>query len=236
VSKDTTRRLIFDPDIDRTNPNLPHHAALAFSRKYVENRRILDIGCWNGNYEFLLSDIACKVIGMDLELSALRMATAACPSHSFLGASALNVPFADSSFDTVTMWEVLEHLPIDSEQAVLGEIRRVLNPGGHLVLSTPYDHWLLNWLDPGYFLTGHRHYRLEPLITMLSVCGFRVVEKTTKGGIVELSSMIAFYAFKHLLHREIPRMEWLDRLRRREFADGGGSAHIYIVASKVNSP
>ncbi|MBE9013957.1 class I SAM-dependent methyltransferase [Pseudanabaenaceae cyanobacterium LEGE 13415] len=45
------------------------------------------------------------------------------------------LPFADDSFDVVTMLAVLEH--IEHEQAILKEIRRVLKPGGKLVLTVP---------------------------------------------------------------------------------------------------
>ena len=43
--------------------------------------------------------------------------------------------FPDETFDVVTLWEVIEHLPDPS--GTLAEIRRVLKPGGRLVLSTP---------------------------------------------------------------------------------------------------
>ena len=43
--------------------------------------------------------------------------------------------FPDRAFDVVTLWEVIEHLP--DPAATLQEIRRVLRPGGSLVLSTP---------------------------------------------------------------------------------------------------
>ena len=43
--------------------------------------------------------------------------------------------FPDEAFDVVTMWEVIEHLP--DPRTTLGEVRRIIRPGGRLVLSTP---------------------------------------------------------------------------------------------------
>jgi ubiquinone/menaquinone biosynthesis C-methylase UbiE len=46
-----------------------------------------------------------------------------------------SMQFPDASFDVVTMWEVIEHLP--DPRVTLAEVRRILRPGGMLVLSTP---------------------------------------------------------------------------------------------------
>jgi 2-polyprenyl-3-methyl-5-hydroxy-6-metoxy-1,4-benzoquinol methylase len=47
------------------------------------------------------------------------------------------MPFPSGSFDLVIFTEVLEHIAITDPRVVLGEIRRVLRPGGRVVLSTP---------------------------------------------------------------------------------------------------
>ncbi|MFB2935447.1 methyltransferase domain-containing protein [Aerosakkonemataceae cyanobacterium BLCC-F154] len=46
-----------------------------------------------------------------------------------------NLPFADCSFDVVTMLAVLEH--IEKEEQILSEIHRVLVPGGKLIITVP---------------------------------------------------------------------------------------------------
>jgi SAM-dependent methyltransferase len=55
------------------------------------------------------------------------------------------LPFADGAFDSVSMLDVLEHT--SDEQAALMEVRRVLRPGGLLVLTVPARH-VFSFLDP----------------------------------------------------------------------------------------
>jgi SAM-dependent methyltransferase len=69
-------------------------------------------------------------------------ATAPCnqqPRVKFICGDATALPFADQSFDAVTMFDVLEHIP-DHEKAI-AEVKRVLRPGGFLFVSTPNEHW-----------------------------------------------------------------------------------------------
>lgn len=88
--------------------------------------RLLDVGCGNRPYEKTFFAGATQYIGTDY-LSDRSQPEVVC--------SALELPFADGSFDTVVSTEVLEHVP-DPLRA-LREMQRVLRPGGHLILSTP---------------------------------------------------------------------------------------------------
>jgi SAM-dependent methyltransferase len=62
----------------------------------------------------------------------------------FVAGNGVSLPFADGAFDKVLMLEVIEHFPSDAVGGLLGEIRRVLRPGGGLVLSTPRRRALTN--------------------------------------------------------------------------------------------
>jgi ubiquinone/menaquinone biosynthesis C-methylase UbiE len=77
-------------------------------------------------------------VGTDVEarrIDAARQRWAYVPNVQFQVAAAEALPFDDDSFDGVFMNEVLEH--VDNEGASLNEIRRVLRPGGTLVLMSP---------------------------------------------------------------------------------------------------
>ncbi len=61
------------------------------------------------------------------------------PRVRFVVADATDLPFADASFDVVTFFDVLEHIPADARAAA--EALRVLRPGGFVLVTTPSRHW-----------------------------------------------------------------------------------------------
>jgi GT2 family glycosyltransferase/SAM-dependent methyltransferase len=61
------------------------------------------------------------------------------PRVRFVVADATDLPFADASFDVVTFFDVLEHIPDDVRAAA--EALRVLRPGGFVLVTTPSQHW-----------------------------------------------------------------------------------------------
>jgi 2-polyprenyl-6-hydroxyphenyl methylase/3-demethylubiquinone-9 3-methyltransferase len=81
-----------------------------------------------------LSEAGYTVIGIDPAISAVRAAAEHVPASFVLGTGE-NLPFADSSFETVVCSEVLEH--VDDIAAVIAEVSRVLRPGGVFVFSLP---------------------------------------------------------------------------------------------------
>ncbi len=69
-----------------------------------------------------------------LEISPAAAARAAAGGRAVALGDAQRIPFADASFDALTLWDVLEHLP--DPHAAMAEIARCLRPGGLLALST----------------------------------------------------------------------------------------------------
>ncbi|RNG30517.1 class I SAM-dependent methyltransferase [Streptomyces botrytidirepellens] len=123
---------------------------------------ILDIGCGDGTaaataLPFLRGH---RLIGVDWSQDALRRAARRLPVvRGELTDGGL--PFADGSADACVFSEVVEHL-VDPD-AALDEIRRVLRPGGHLLLSTPN---LAAWYNRGLLLAG-----VQPVFSEVSLRG-----------------------------------------------------------------
>ncbi|MEY2481377.1 MAG: hypothetical protein QOI04_2304 [Verrucomicrobiota bacterium] len=97
--------------------------------------RCLDIGCGRG-YGFNYLKAHCSsCTGLDVSDSFLQEARAEFPEISFVQHNAEQLPFADASFDTITSFEVIEHIADDN--AFLSEIVRVATPGALVAISTP---------------------------------------------------------------------------------------------------
>jgi ubiquinone/menaquinone biosynthesis C-methylase UbiE len=102
--------------------------------------RVLDIGCGTGSMAILIKRThpEAEVVGIDPDPSALsvckRKANRAGLSIEFDRGFADHMPYADASFDRVFSSFMFHHLARDEKTATLGEIRRVLKPGGSLHL------------------------------------------------------------------------------------------------------
>jgi ubiquinone/menaquinone biosynthesis C-methylase UbiE len=94
---------------------------------------VLDLGCGRGGVVELLWRDVRLAAGLDPDSPSLTEHRAAgMPVIRGIGE---NLPFVDESFDLVVCLWVLEHLK--NPAATLGEVRRVLRPGGHFVFVTP---------------------------------------------------------------------------------------------------
>ena len=99
--------------------------------------RVLDVGCGSGQTLSWFSQMLpeWETIGCDIALDAVAVAKAF--TDGAIGASALDLPFPDQSVDLVITLDVVQHLPIPGgDIRALGEIRRVLRPGGYVLLRT----------------------------------------------------------------------------------------------------
>jgi SAM-dependent methyltransferase len=88
----------------------------------------------------------------------------------FVQADAGRLPFAPASFQGAGLFDLLEHT--ERPGPLLQEVRRVLRPGGFLVVTVPAHRWLWSWHDE---LVGHYHrYELSELTRLLEREGFAV--------------------------------------------------------------
>ena len=203
----------------------------------VKDKIILDIGCSFGWFEKFAVENGCKkIIGIDTDEKHLLNAKNQIRDErvKFLKGSALDLSiFEKNYFDKVVMWEVLEHLPRDTEERAFREISKVLKSRGMLYLSTPNRTFWSCILDPAWWLIGHRHYNLGQIEKLVRETGFKVEKVEYGGRFYELISMILLYIFKWVFKSEIPFKNWFDPKRDEEYLRGQrGFVTIFLEFKK----
>jgi 2-polyprenyl-3-methyl-5-hydroxy-6-metoxy-1,4-benzoquinol methylase len=113
-----------------------HLARYNFACGLKPQGKILDIACGVGYGSGLLAQTDTWVLGLDIDRLSVKGAKARYGNLANFGvADAQRLPFSNRVFDFMVVLETLEHVcqPIE----LLSEARRVLKPGGFLVVSTP---------------------------------------------------------------------------------------------------
>lgn len=148
---------------------------------FPDTTAILDVGC---NVGALIGELSrrhpqARLAGVEINATALEVARRNHPSADIRHSGAEAIPFPDASFDVVTCVEVLEHLPEPLRPAAFREMRRVLRPGGRLVMTVPHDGWFA-WLD-----SNNVRFRLPGLYRAVVGRGRRDANYDAKGRTVE---------------------------------------------------
>ena len=95
--------------------------------------RVLDCGCGTGDHLHMLRKYG-RPVGIDITFTGLAYARKQ-GERLLARASALTLPFSDDTFDLVTSFDVIYAFDDAMAAQALSEMRRVLRPGGHLVLN-----------------------------------------------------------------------------------------------------
>lgn len=124
------------PDING-NIFLEHMHRYLLATNFVMGKTVLDIACGEGFGSNILAKTAACVIGVDIAEDAVNHARAKYGSDrlSFLNGSVTAIPLSDASVDVVVSFETIEH--IEAHEHMMREVKRVLKPGGVLIISTP---------------------------------------------------------------------------------------------------
>ncbi len=127
----------FDPAEQRGRIAYEHLHRYALCAQHVGGKRVLDLACGTGYGTAILGAQGAQVTGVDISAAAIRLARKrhGGDNLSFAIADCFDLPFAAASFDVVVANEMIEH--VADHDALISEARRMLVPGGLLLVSTP---------------------------------------------------------------------------------------------------
>jgi ubiquinone/menaquinone biosynthesis C-methylase UbiE len=131
----------------------------------------VDVGCGTGEVMAVLAEAGARtVVGTDLSPRALGYASSGRGRGSLVASRAERLPFPAACVDVLVSLEVIEHL--DSDLAALVEYRRVLRPGGTLLVTVPAYESL--WSDHDEWAGHRRRYGAGQLRRTVERAGFDV--------------------------------------------------------------
>ena len=174
--------------------------------------RVLDVCCGTGDLALAAAEAGGKVTGLDFSEAMLERARRKEPAIEWVSGDALALPFADDSFEAVTIGFGLRNLA-DAEHGLV-ELRRVLSPGGRVaileitrprgVLAPFYRFWFDGVIPlAGKVLPGGSAYSYLPasvrrfpdpqgLAKLMDEAGFEEIRwRLFAGGIVALHTGVA---------------------------------------------
>ena len=106
-----------------------------FSRQVRGRGVVCDVGCGPGHVARYLHDRGVRVCGLDLSHNMLLHAGRLNPGISFIQGDVLTLGVADGALAGITAFYCICNLPPGDHPAVFAEMRRVMRPGGLLLLS-----------------------------------------------------------------------------------------------------
>jgi SAM-dependent methyltransferase len=128
---------------ERTVPGIPeenywfrrHEAAYLALSSYCTGAKVLEAGCGEGYGAALLARRADRVLAVDYDADTVAHVAQRYPEVRTVRGNLAHLPIASSTVDVVANFQVLEHLW--DQAGFLAECRRVLRPGGRLLVTTP---------------------------------------------------------------------------------------------------
>jgi SAM-dependent methyltransferase len=131
---------------------------------------VIDVGCGTGDNLGALDEVAGRTVaGVELSEYAVRHAPRSADGDVRAGvARAEQLPFPTGCADLVTSMDVIEHLDDDD---ALAEYRRVVRPGGLVLLTVPAYQWL--WSDHDVWAAHRRRYSQRTLVAAVERAGLR---------------------------------------------------------------
>ena len=187
-----------------------------FVARHLDRGRVLDVGCGLGLFLSALDPERFDVCGLE-PMAAPHAAAAARLGHDRVVHGDLDAaPWADGTFDAITMWDVLEHT--SDPRAALGTIHRLLRPGGVLLLTVPnFGGWQARRFGEDWYALSLPHHlwhmTADALTRLLGAAGFALLSLEDRAGREDR------HALRHSRRAQL----------RRRFGGRFGTALYYVM-------
>lgn len=202
--------------VEKFMPQRFHRRCVGLVRPHLQDgMAVADLGCGQGTLLQTLRELPLKLKLSACDLSPVLVDNTRkrVPEADVRVADIESLPFADANFDAVFVTEVMEHLA--TPQKALGEILRVLKPGGWLLVSLPNRDWFhfdryVNKRKSFQPVDDH-FYRVAEIEEFLHAAGFvvQVVRGGENlyfgGGLPRLAEKLVLLLYPPL-HRRMKRM------------------------------
>ena len=140
-----------------------------FAADYCTGKVVLDIACGTGYWSHIMSKVAKSVTGVDVDKFAVENAQKQYKADNlrYLLGDWETIPMDDASVDIAVSFETIEH--IVNYDHFLQELKRVLKPGGMLLMSTPNFRWEIvknkyhvsNFTTESFVSAVEKHFTLD---------------------------------------------------------------------------
>lgn len=207
--------------------------------KHLEHKdSVLDVGCGNGQNSLLAAAKVKQVIGFDIDKTQLKIAEIEAEKRGLTNirfdcvSAEEKFPFKENLFDKVIFLGVLEHL--SNRENILKEIKKVMKPGGKLLLGVPNEitGWkklqmsvgIQHFTDPDHELEFTR----QTISDLLEKIGFKIISieptafDTPWAGLIDVVGGISLNIYQKLLF-----WKWNEVKKHPE-----ESISFFIVANK----
>ena len=142
-----------------------------------EEPRVLDIG--SGDGARTLANLPAGSVGVDISREGLKLAAENVPDASLVQGEMTALPLADRSFDGLTAYHAVFHVPREEHPAVYREFARVLRPGSRLLMTLPggrFETVRRGWMGGEMFFSAPGR---EQTLDQLRAAGFTDLATTT---------------------------------------------------------
>lgn len=138
---------------------------------------VLDVGCGDGART--LANLPAGSVGLDISRRGLALATEEVPAAPLVQGEMTHLPCAEDTFDGITAYHAVFHVPREEHGAVYREFARVLRPDGLVLMTLPsgrFETVRSGWMGGRMFFSAPGR---EQTLAMLRDAGFVDIQTTT---------------------------------------------------------